>query len=795
MSSQDDGQAVLEDLMSLWQRRRAEGESPTPAELCRERPELLPELERRIALLMQMSALADVTHSTGTLEGGGAGKAGELTAFLAPAQAPDELGRLRGYRVLEVLGRGGMGVVFRAEDPKLRRQLALKAMLPTLAVIDEARERFLREARTAAAVEHDNVVVIHQVSEDRGVPFLAMPLLRGESLDDRLKREGRLPIGEVLRIGQEAAKGLAAAHKRGLIHRDIKPANLWLEEETGRVKVLDFGLARALNAGEPLTRQGSILGTPAYMSPEQASGEPVDARSDLFSLGCVLYRMTTGQLPFQGKDAVSTLLSVARDTPAAPSAVNPEASPELSAFILKMLSKDPAGRPASAQEASKALEALRAESGRDSATLQMNGSLPRSDQPSATPPVAAARPRRRRTWIAAAVLLPLLIGGGVVATIVIRIKRPDGKEIEIKVPDDNTVVVEKNGKVLAKVGPDAAKPPAPAKPAVVAAGPSSLDKLDPTQIPASERFDWQPKQLVAVLGEHRQRHWGAASGVAVSRDGKHIATTGEDGMIRFWNPVTLREIYSVRARPPGNGVWGPAFSPDGKRLAVVDWPGVAFYDLSGAQPVREKTVLDAGGDGCCRLAFTPDGKRLIGPDNGGTLYLWDLANGQTKPAWKRTIFRTGYSANPTPFDLSAHGRTLACFSDAKTATLLDISGAEPREILAVPLPAAAWSLALSPDAKRLAVGFQDRKIRFWGVGGKTPEPEGEIDFGPDPGVLRFSPDGKRLAGAYTAIRLWDFERKAWIAETPFIHGACTDFSFAPDGQALIAAWGGGTVQF
>jgi len=165
--------------------------------------------------------------------------------FLAPPLAPDELGRLGPYRVLKVLGAGGMGVVFLAEDPQLARLVALKAMLPGVAVSDSARERFLREARAAASIKHDNIVSIYQVGEDRGVPFLAMELLDGEPLDARLQREGKLPRAEVVRIGREIALGLAAAHKRGLIHRDIKPANLWLEAETGRVKILDFGLATA----------------------------------------------------------------------------------------------------------------------------------------------------------------------------------------------------------------------------------------------------------------------------------------------------------------------------------------------------------------------------------------------------------------------------------------------------------------------------------------------------------------------------------------------------------------------
>ena len=146
---------------------------------------------------------------------------------------PDELGRLGPYRVLKVLGAGGMGVVFQAEDPHLQRLVALKAMLPGLAASESAKQRFLREARAAAALKHDHIVTIYQVGEDRGAPFLAMEFLEGESLDDRLKREGKLPLAEVLRIGREMAEGLAAAHERGLIHRDIKPANVWLEGKKG----------------------------------------------------------------------------------------------------------------------------------------------------------------------------------------------------------------------------------------------------------------------------------------------------------------------------------------------------------------------------------------------------------------------------------------------------------------------------------------------------------------------------------------------------------------------------------
>jgi hypothetical protein len=282
----------------------------------------------------------------------------DLAQVLRPPQGPEEFGRLGNYRVLGVLGSGGMGVVFKAEDLQLRRLVALKAMLPGIAASPANRQRFLREAQAAAAIEHDHIVPIYQVGEDRGIPFLAMQLLKGESLDDRLRREPRLAAAEVIRVGRETAEGLAAAHAQGLIHRDIKPANLWLEGERRRVKVLDFGLARAAAGDSQLTQSGVIVGTPAYMAPEQAAGKPVDGRCDLFSLGCVLYRCSTGELPFRGPDTISTLMAVAMEQPRPPRAANADVPPALSDLIMRLLAKNPAGRPASARDVQLALEVI-----------------------------------------------------------------------------------------------------------------------------------------------------------------------------------------------------------------------------------------------------------------------------------------------------------------------------------------------------------------------------------------------------------------------------------------------------
>lgn len=272
----------------------------------------------------------------------------EYTSFLAPPQRTDEIGRLGGYRVLGVIGAGGMGVVFRAEDVRLEREVALKAMLPTLAASPTSRERFLREARAAAKLQHDRIVPIYQVDEEQGVPFLAMPLLSGESLETRLTR-GPLSVAEVRRIGSELAEGLAVIHERGLVHRDVKPGNVWLEGPEARVKVLDFGLARARGDSQ-LTREGAIVGSPAFMSPEQATRQPVDARSDLFSLGCVLYVMATGKLPFEADDALATLLAVTTAEPVPPRDHNPAVPEALAGLILTLLAKSPDARPTTARE-------------------------------------------------------------------------------------------------------------------------------------------------------------------------------------------------------------------------------------------------------------------------------------------------------------------------------------------------------------------------------------------------------------------------------------------------------------
>lgn len=224
------------------------------------------------------------------------------------------LGKIDHYCIRRVLGHGGMGIVLDAWDPKLNRSIAIKTMHPHLAANGSARQRFVREARAAAAVVHANVVAIHSVNEDHYPPYLVMPLIQGETLQNRIDREGQLDIESALRIMSQVADGLAAAHAQGLIHRDIKPANILLESGTDRALLTDFGVVRALNDAT-MTASGMIPGTPEFMSPEQAAGEILDSRSDLFSLGSVLYTVLTGHSPFRSDSPLAIIRRVQQDTP------------------------------------------------------------------------------------------------------------------------------------------------------------------------------------------------------------------------------------------------------------------------------------------------------------------------------------------------------------------------------------------------------------------------------------------------------------------------------------------------
>jgi serine/threonine protein kinase len=355
--------------------------------------------------------------------------------FLSPAESSDELGRLGNYRILRLLGSGGMGLVFEAEDMRLNRRVALKVVRPRIAMQPGATQRLLREARAVAALENDHIVPLFEVGEVGGISFFAMPLLRGQALDQLLVERGRLSIEEVLNIAQQLAAALACAHRSGVIHRDLKPGNVWLEsrdqrQAQPRVKVLDFGLARFTDITDAAaTEPGILVGTPAYMAPEQVRGAAIDQRTDLFSLGAVLYEISTGSRPFKGNDPLTIMASLATEQPAPPNVLEPSIPKSLSTLILDLLAKDPQRRPASAEVVLNALERIEPIDAR---------SLPNK-----------TRPRTKQRWLIAACLLTLIgatgwfAGGPIIryatnrGQLVIEVKDP---KVSVRVTQHGVVV-------------------------------------------------------------------------------------------------------------------------------------------------------------------------------------------------------------------------------------------------------------------------------------------------------------------------------------------------------------------
>jgi uncharacterized protein (TIGR03067 family) len=375
------------------------------------------------------------THGDPARTGGTAAPDDESLGFLAPPGRPDSLGRIGHYEVLQVLGRGGFGIVFRAFDEVLQRVVAVKVLAPQMAATSPARKRFLREAQSSAQVRHENVVQVYEVNE-QPLPYLVMEFIPGETLQQRLDRTGPLDVPEVLRIGRQIAEGLAAAHANGLIHRDIKPANVLIEGgPQHRVRITDFGLARAADDAS-ISQSGVVAGTPMYMAPDQAKGETFDHRADLFSLGSVLYAMLSGRPPFRATTTLAVLKRVAEDMPRPIREIIPEVPEWFCRIVEKLHAKDPADRFQSARDVADLLADCEAQLTAHKAVKDISG----------FPGRRAGRPRRRR-WLefvagAVVVLAGLVVWAGPHA---MRYLRNRGEVEIVPQPGLTSVIVLQNG--------------------------------------------------------------------------------------------------------------------------------------------------------------------------------------------------------------------------------------------------------------------------------------------------------------------------------------------------------------
>ena len=793
----------------------------------------------------------------------------------APPERAGEVGTFGRYRVLKKLGQGGMGAVYLGYDGALERKVALKVMLPRHAAGADARERFLREARSAAKIKSDHVVTIHDVGEERGVPFIAMEYLLGHPLDQYLKSKGELPLAQVLRVVRETAIGLAAAHGLGLVHRDVKPANLWLEAPNGRVKLLDFGLARATDDDVHLTNSGAVMGTPAYMSPEQGRGLKVDHRSDLFSLGVMLYRLCTGKMPFTGATTMAVLTSLGMDTPTPPRQLNPQLPEALEAIVTKLLAKNPAGRFQTATEVADALRtveqakptsgplpvvvplpvqplAVGAQTQNVWDGIEDSGSVavPLADSAEAEPePTPAPRPQRRRPERRAS-KWPALLAVGVlcaaVAVFVAVLLRPSNGTLIVESDDpDAELVIKKDGETvrdrtkdrefalptgtyaveladpkpglkldrdkveIAKNGtsrvavrlqkpsgprpaakpkdrdtppglgpvPDAVYPlPAdliapmtPVKPAQVFA----LDHLDPAKhIPPEEKFDWQPKELVAVLGSHRQRLPGGPGALTVSPDGTVVLAGGHavDVVTRKtldWPPIT-------------------AFSPDGKRGAYANkvWE---IADLKKA-PVEyppqvwivafltNDIVLTTGGDGYVAWKLDPKEPKVV--ENFRGVSSFAVSNDRKYLA---VVFKE---------DQSCHVYAITPEGPKEKFVL---PGAEGKVGGGYPVSFSETGLLAALDAASV--------VRVWDIAGTKPQVRHTIDEKGPGQLVCFFPKGDRVVrGNESGFEVWSIEgtQPRKLAASPGFVLVASNLSVVavtPDGNTIITGHINGTVRF
>jgi serine/threonine protein kinase len=624
-------------------------------------------------------------------------------SFLSPPLEPDELGRLGHYRVLRLLGQGGMGMVFLADDARLQRQVALKVMRPELASNPDSRQRFLREGRAAANIRSDHVVQIYHVDQEGKLPYLVMELLHGQSLAERLAQEQRLPLSLSLRITRETAEGLAAAHAAGLIHRDIKPANIWLEEPGGRVKLLDFGLARA-RTGPLITQRHVILGTPAYMAPEQAGGQPLDERCDLFSLGAVLYHMLTGQRPFAGEDLMAVLSSLAKGTTHPAAGLVPGLPTGVTKLLDSLLAKEPADRPASAAEVARTLMALEQDAAEFAPATDQKPSLVRTGIKTAT------SARRRRLAI---------VGGLGLSTLA----------IVLVVASLAGVFRGRNGNDQATAGGETPTPTA--LPNV--AGPPAL-----AEIPPAREF--------TLTGHDSQ-----IQSLAFTADSKTlISAEYRQGKVLFWDVARHDEIFRMFTVPGG---WLECLALDPHQHWLAASPGgaigqkhqgIRLFHFSEREPAGE---LPGHTDRVTQLAFLKDGRTLVSTGYDGSIRCWDVEKQQEgKPLRER-------------------GSRIDCldvWEDGKGGLRLALAGqhfASLNDVILEKFPYGPGRAAQSPDGTILACSKQERVsmprmsyVTLWQLPGQTAL--GELPDAPKAEGLAFTPDSKNVivtGATYTCI--------------------------------------------
>jgi Tol biopolymer transport system component/predicted Ser/Thr protein kinase len=707
------------------------------------------------------------------------------------------------YEIIEKLGEGGMGVVYKARDTHLDRFVAIKVLPPEKVADAERKRRFVQEAKSASALNHPNIITIHDIASDNGLDFIAMEYVPGKALNQVITRKG-LPLAEALKYAVQIADALATAHAAGIIHRDLKPGNVMVSgapERSGSIKVLDFGLAKLTDKadsrdreftgsmhqdGAPASGEGSIVGTVSYMSPEQAEGKKVDARSDIFSFGSLLYEMVTGRRAFQGDSRLSTLSAVLREEPKPASQIVEGLPRELERIIARCLRKSPERRPQTMADLKVALEELKEES--DSGTLSMA-------------PARQQRPGRRLVW-AGTLLAAFTLGVGTLWFMRSPGKTPEAALNPVPLttypgvqgrpsfsPDGNQVAFVWNGekqdnediyvKMIGTNGP-------------------------PLRLTTDAAPDWDPAWspdgrfiaffrvlpsgkcallLIPAIGglERKIAEIFPESRPAWSPDGNWLAISEKDSETEPFALSLLSVDTGEKRRltsPPKQSVGDldPAFSPDGRSLVFsrginADANGqsdlylLAFSD--GWKPAGEPRQITFGNQGAQTPAWTADGREIV--YSVGSLVLrglWRIsafthAAERTEP---QPLPSVGNDAPEPAISRSAHRLAYVHRFSHTSIWRMAAPGLEGKRLRPLNQPASLISSTrddespqFSPDGKKIA--FQSSRsgsLEVWICDADGSNAVQVTSFGgPDVSTPRWSPDGGRIAFDSNATGEWD----------------------------------------
>ncbi len=657
-------------------------------------------------------------------------------AFLDPAEEPEYLGQIDRFKIVELVGKGGMGMVFRAFDACLQRTVAVKVLDPQYAKNEQAQGRFCREARAAAGVNHENVVTIHHVEEveARDLSFIVMQFVKGKSVQELLDQKGPLPVREAVRIAAAVASGLAAAHATGLIHRDIKPGNILIEQTTNRVLITDFGLAR-LNEDVKITQTGFVAGTPLYMSPEQARGDQLNALTDLFSLGGVMYAMLTGSPPFSGSSAFVVLRQVTEARHRSVQDANPAVPAAVAEIVDRLLEKNPKNRYPAAVTLAAVLTAELAR-------------LPAND-----PPVLVRRssrfiPTYARGWwrrnapITAAVLFGLL------GTAVL---------LEAAKFTKWTVLGQRGTHLVANVPPPAEDRTVAAKFALSgqdgAVWGVAFDATNGVLASASEGgmvkfFDTRDGKDLGALNNAKFKSpvWS----VSFNKDGSKVATASDDGHVRIWDVKSKELVSELEHTFP---VRCAVFSPDGKKIVSGTRDGtVTIWDAEAKEPVQLQSFKAHDGSIVMSVAFSPKGDLVATAGSDRMVRVWTVKDGKVYtnfPGHVGPVYAVAFSPD---------GKTLASAGWDHTVRLWDVEKAGPKASYDAIHDEDIWAVAFSRDGKHFVTAGQDRTVKW------TDATTGKVEavlggHGGPVHCLNVSATGGLIAagGRDGSVRVWQAE--------------------------------------